>query len=48
MFMRRSVAADKAFHLILKFFGHEFGDECEESSWSFVCEKLEVTEHRDT
>ena len=48
MFSRRSVAADKAFHLILKIVGQEFGDEGEESAWSIVREQLEVTEHRDT
>ena len=48
MFSRRSVAANKAFHLILKIFGQEFGDECEESAWSIVREHLEVTKYRDT
>ena len=48
MVSRRSVAADKAFHLILNFFGQEFGDRCEERTWSIVREQLEVTEHRDT
>ena len=36
MFSRRSVTADKAFHLILKSFGQEFGDKCEESAWRIV------------
>ena len=48
MFSRRSVAADKAFHLILKIIRQEVGDECEESALSIVREQLEVTEHRDT
>ena len=40
MFSRRSVTADKAFHLILNFFRQEFGDKCEESAWSIVREQL--------